>query len=286
MTEDQPDPNRNQLAAELRSLRQDADLSTTQLAAILGWSQSKVSKTELGRTAPAVVDVAAWATATNATPTQRRALLECAEQLAHQAVRWRRELSTGRRKLQETIQRLEENATVIRVFSPDVIVGLAQTRAYAAAMFRLGRDGPSDEAQDEIINARLARQAVLHDERKRFSLLMSETALWRQLVAPQDMREQLTHLQAVARNLSVSLGVIPFAGPERLHQYHGFAILGDPDADTESRVLVETVTRALTVRAADEVREYVSYFDALTTAAAYGDELQELIVRRLTQLPT
>lgn len=61
MTE--PPEERHRLAAALRGMRTDSALSTPQLAARLGWSQSKVSKTELGRSRPQPDDVDAWARA-------------------------------------------------------------------------------------------------------------------------------------------------------------------------------------------------------------------------------
>ncbi|MFJ8582059.1 helix-turn-helix domain-containing protein [Micromonospora sp. NPDC093277] len=58
--------DRATLAAQLRDLREEAGLSTTRLAATLGWSQSKVSKIENRHTKPSVSDVQAWTAATNA----------------------------------------------------------------------------------------------------------------------------------------------------------------------------------------------------------------------------
>lgn len=271
--------DRERLAGGLRALRLEAELSTTQLARLLGWSQSKVSKTELGRTTPAVSDVEVWCRATGAGPARQRELRPLAERLAHQSNRWRRELSTGRREMQRTVHRLEKAATVVRVFSPDVIVGLAQTRAYAEAMFAMGRDpyGPDARQWTEIVDARLARQAELANASKQFYFVMGETALRRQLIGSTAFDEQLSHLLTVAKRPNVEMSVIPFAGPERVHQYHGFAIIGDLDRDAESRVLVETVTRALTVGATEEVREYVDYFNALRAEAVTGPDLVDLV---------
>src|SRR2546423_756474 len=130
-----PTDDRQRLAAALRDLRQAAGLSTTQLAELLGWSQSKVSKTELGRTRPAPDDVVRWSHVTGASAAVRAELVRIASDAAEEATDWRRELAPGRRRKQEEIQQLEAAASVIRVFSPDVIVGLAQTPAYAEAIF-------------------------------------------------------------------------------------------------------------------------------------------------------
>lgn len=268
---------RRRVAEGLRALRADAALSTTELAKRLGWSQSKVSKTELGRTMPQPSDVDAWARATGATPGVRDQLLELAERSATEAIEWRRELAPGRRRKQDEIRRIEAAASVIRVFSPDVVVGLAQTARYAEAMFRLGRVvGPAEDLQ-QVVEARMARQTALDDQSKRFHLLMSETALRRRVVSRLEMGEQLARLMELLRQPHIDLAVIPFSADERVHQYHGFAVLGDPTLDEASIVLAETVTRGLTLRQPDEVLAYLDHFQALRGAAVAGDELQAFL---------
>lgn len=275
MTE--PAEERHHLAAALRGMRTDAGLSTTQLAARLGWSQSKVSKTELGRSRPHPDDVDAWARATGAEPAIHDEMVRIAGHAAMQATEWRRELAPGRRRKQEEIHRLEAAASIIRVFSPDAVVGVAQTRAYAKAMFRLGRRVGPPEDLDEAVNARLARQALLDDPGKRFELVMGETALRRRLLPPGAMQAQLDRLAELTAHPNVVLGVIPFRAEERVHQYHGFAILGDPEIDEEAIVLVETLTRAITVRAPGEVAEYVAHFNELRAATVECEQMKTLL---------
>ena len=72
--------SRRRMAEALRELRVSAGLSTTQLANLLGWSQSKVSKTERGVTLPPPPDVEAWANATGASG-ELRAQLVCRKQM-------------------------------------------------------------------------------------------------------------------------------------------------------------------------------------------------------------
>lgn len=270
----------------MRALRLNANLSTTQLAAQLGWSQSKVSKTELGRTLPEPDDVAAWAIATGADAETREELVGIADMAAVQLTEWRRELAPGRRRMQQEIERLEAAASVIRVFSPEVVVGLGQTRAYAAAMFRLGRRVGPPEDVDEVVQARLARQAALSEPHKRFELVMGEAALHRRLVSVPELRAQLEHLSQLSARENVALGVIPFDADERVHQYHGFAIIGDPDQDKEALVLAETLTRVVRIRTAAEVTEYVTHFAALRAAAVEGGELRTFLRGRIDELST
>ncbi|MGH3915533.1 MAG: helix-turn-helix domain-containing protein [Pseudonocardiaceae bacterium] len=270
MTEDE---DRRRAAGLLAGLRTDAGLSTTQLAGLLGWSQSKVSKTELGRTTPAPEDVDAWARATGASSTTREELRALAQRAATRLTAWRRELAPGRRRMQQDIQRFEAAASVVRVFSPDVVVGLAQTPAYTGAMLRLGRDVDLTEDAEKVVAARLARQAVLDEKHKKFLFVMGETVLWRRLISPEQMSNQIQQLRQLATRPNVDLAIIRFTSEEHTHQYHGFAVLGDPDADDEALVLAETVTRGLTVRSTDEVRQYIEHFNTLRTGAVDGIEL-------------
>ncbi|HEY2763936.1 MAG TPA: helix-turn-helix transcriptional regulator [Pseudonocardiaceae bacterium] len=273
--------DRQRIAATLRQLRTDAGMTTTELAGRLGWSQSKVSKTELGRTLPTPADVTAWAQATGASDDARRDLLMRAERAAAQATEWRRELAPGRRRKQEEIRRLEATASVIRVFAMDVIPGLAQTADYAETMFRLGRQIGPEENLDGVVAERLARQQVLTDTSKRFCLLMSETALRRRLVSSAAMGAQLARLIELSTQPHIDLAVIMFDAQERTHQYHSFAILGDPATDDDTLVLAETLTRGLAIRGPEEVHDYLEHFQTLREAAISDDalraQLQELL---------
>jgi uncharacterized protein DUF5753 len=243
----------------------------------LGWSQSKVSKTERGETLPSVADVELWARRTEADRAVLEELVELASGAGIRAIAWKRELAPGRRRKQDEIRRLEAQASVVRVFSADVVVGLAQTRPYAEAMFRLGRRIRQDEPVDEVVEARMARHSVLDDPDRRFEFLMTEAALRRRLVRPSDMREQVCHLIELSRRPNVELELITFDAVEEVHQYHGFSIIGDPVVDGEAVVLAETVTRALAIRDDEEIAQYVEHFTELRRGAVRGDGLRDFL---------
>lgn len=277
--------DRRQLAATLRAFREETGLSTTKFAKRLGWSQSKVSKSERGVTAPSPQDVAAWARACGADGATADDLAAIAERVAAHVTEWRRALAPGRRRVQHEIHRLESAASLIRVFAPAVIVGLAQTRPYAEAMFRLDRPPIPDDEVPELVDARMTRQDVLTDETTQFELCMGEAALRRRLLGVADWRVQLEKLIELSHQPHVAVGVIPFGAEERVHQYHGYAILGDPERDDESIVLAETVTRALTVRSGDEIAEYVAHFQALRSAALEAEPLRVFLREMVDGLP-
>lgn len=290
---DQPDsserqvdiPERDELAHGLRGLRADSALSTTELARRLtsrsgrNWSQSRVSRVELGKTLPTVNDVEHWARETKANPDLRRHLMDLADRAQVQLTEWKRELAPGRRRKQQEIAEHAANSSVIRIFGADVVPGLAQNRSYAAKMFLLGRADVTDDPDDldAVLDARMAQQSIL-DSGKRIELLMSEFALHRHLISGADQQDQINKLIKLSMKPKVHIGVIPFAADEKTHQYHGYAIYGDPAVDASAVVLAETLTRGLTIRAADEVGQYIEHFKRLDSTALHGDELRAFLL--------
>ncbi|RSN05995.1 hypothetical protein DMC63_37950 [Streptomyces sp. WAC 05977] len=271
-------PERHDLAVALRGLRNDAQLSTTVLATRLGWSQSRVSRIDRGVTLAAPDDVDQWARETGADPDTRRRLMVLAERAQVQLTEWKRELAPGRRRKQQEMAEHEANASVIRLFGADVVPGLAQTRPYGTRMFLLGRTDVTDEADelDSVLDARLARQAVL-DSDKRIELLMSEFALHRHLIPGPEQRDQINQLIKLSTKPNVHLGVIPFAADEVVHQYHGYAIYGVPDVDASAVVLAETLTRGLIIRAPDEINQYIEHYQRLDSTALHDDDLRTFL---------
>ncbi|HEY1968020.1 MAG TPA: helix-turn-helix transcriptional regulator [Pseudonocardia sp.] len=278
--------DRNDLASGLKALRLDAGRSTVQLAHELGWSQSKVSRVERGVTLAKPAEVDEWSRALHAPSKVRHHLVELAEQQGIELLEWKRAVAPGRRRRQEEIQEIESSARVIWEFSMDVVPGLIQTPPYAAAMFRLGRDtAVTDEEVADATQGRMNRQSVLDDRSKRFHLLFTETALRRSLLPAEAMQAQIARLIGTLGNPAVRLGMIPFSARERAHTYFAFAILGDPDAGGPALVLAETVTRRLTIRETDEVREYVAHYNRLAEGAVFGDELRALLREVSAQAP-
>ncbi|MGH3931102.1 MAG: helix-turn-helix domain-containing protein [Pseudonocardiaceae bacterium] len=275
---------RRRMAETLRGLRIDAGLSTTELAKRLGWSQSKVSKTERGITLPPPSDVEAWAVATAASAELRAQLSTLADRSTFEFIERRRVLAPGPRRVQQEIQRLEEAASVVRVFNHSVVVGLVQTRAYVEAVFRLGGSIPEERLEDAV-EARLARQATLADRSKQFELVMGEAALRRRLIRPAAMRIQLERLVEISQHPNIYLGVIRFDADERVHQHHGYSVIGDPDLDDAAIAGASTVTRTLRIRADDEIREYIEHFSALRAAATEGEPLRAFLHELIAELP-
>jgi transcriptional regulator with XRE-family HTH domain len=111
--------DRQRLGHVLRTLRRAAELSTTELAAALHWSQSKVSRVERGLTPARPHEVEAWAAAAGSTAPAD--LLALAARVTGEATERRRERAPGVVRTREELARLAEHASLVRGFGLDVV---------------------------------------------------------------------------------------------------------------------------------------------------------------------
>jgi len=250
-------------------------LSTTQLAGQLGWSQSKVSKIENGRTKPAIADVKAWLAAVGAPGNQRPELLDMAESIQVASIIWDRTLGGGRAAHQREIGRLRDQATEIRVFQNAVVPGLLQTAAYArsvlamADILQLG-----DTARAAA--ARIDRQAILYEQHRQFRFVLTESAL---RFRPGDLTTLVAQYDKVLSTCTlptVDLAILPTGAPSSTVHAHPFVIYRLPD-DT-AVVTIETYTRELTLTDQEEVSSYEHVYRSLQTDAIRGDEARRFLI--------
>jgi transcriptional regulator with XRE-family HTH domain len=264
---------RSLLASRLRALRVDAALSGEQLASRLGWSQSKVSKIETGKTRPSNGDVRAWAEATMADAPTLDELLELAERVHTEALSWRVSHSGGLAKRQLEVAEIEARATLVRSFQPAVVPGLLQTAEYARQVLTLAdlsgqRDVPA------AVAARLERQTALYDEAKQFQFVLTEAALWWRPGPVSLLLAQLDRVLSVMTLSNVDIRIIPLASEARAFYVNGFLLYETPE---EPLVIVETYTQELLLTGESDLDAYRSLHLRLRESAVAGGEAQVLI---------
>ncbi|MDH2424075.1 helix-turn-helix transcriptional regulator [Sphaerisporangium sp. TRM90804] len=264
------------LGARLRQLRENAQLSGKDLAALLGWQASKVSRIENARQSATEDDVVVWCQAVFAGPEVVDELLSRAIALLERQDSWRQRHKSGLAALQEDVRDLESRTKLFRVFEPGVVIGLLQTAEYARHIFtKVRRVYGADDDVDAAIQVRMRRQEILYDQARRFRFLLPEAVL-RYRLAPDDvMRGQLDRLLAVTTLPNVEFGVIPFTAQLPSALLNGFWIYND------SMVGVATRTKDLVLRDPEDVAFYASAFEDLCDVAVFGDQAREVIVRVL-----
>ncbi|MQY15873.1 hypothetical protein SRB5_60650 [Streptomyces sp. RB5] len=106
---------------------------------------------------------------------------------------------------------LERRAQVIGEYASQIIPGLLQTEAYARAQFRAGQPWASKGEVEELVVARMSRQAVftagtLMD----YSAVLDEATLRRGFGGPEVMRAQLDHLIDLTLTPRTTIQILPF----------------------------------------------------------------------------
>lgn len=272
--------DRATLAARLRKLREDAGLSTTRLAADLGWSQSKVSKIENRRTKPSVNDVRVWSAATGAPADVSAELMNVAESIQVASIIWDRTLTGGRAAHQSGIGRTLAEATRVQIFQHAAVPGLLQTAEYARSVLALADVfGVGDTARTAA--ARVERQTALYEKGRQFDFLISEAALRFRPVPYDALAAQYDKILSVATLPGVSVAILPIgARPTAVHA-HPFVIYTLPDSS--QFVTIETYTRELTLTDPEEISVYSRVYDSLLADSATGEQARQLLSSMRTE---
>jgi transcriptional regulator with XRE-family HTH domain len=261
------------VAESLRELREMAQMSTYQLAERLGWSQSKVTRMERGRTPPDPQDVAAWADATHAPAAVAESLVRLAEAQANQMRSWREVHGEGIAARQRQMHEIHESMTKLCEFRLGSVPGLLQTPAYATRNLELA-DITGRRNIPEAVAVRMNNQAILYDETRRFEYILTEGVLRFRMGGPEVMRAQAEKIISVMTLPNVSVSVIPFsAEPQALFQ-SGFVIYEIPDAPM---VLIEVLSVEQQLRSAWDLRVYRETFERLQSSAVTDDDAREMI---------
>lgn len=261
---------RQKLSDLLRRLRADAGLSGADAARRAGFSQSKLSKIENGLLLPSLADAEALCRGCHAASADHDKVLELVGALHTEVESARAILRRGAYRKQEQIGRVEAETIAMRAFAPSIVIGLLQTPAY---MRRVFGDGLSAEDAERAVEARISRQAVLHDRNRRFTFVVPEGAVKWRAGSPELMIEQLRRIAEVSELPNVRVGLIPWRTEAAVFPIHGFTVYDD------RMVIVGTWTATASMTDPRDIAEYVELFTALEEIAVFGDEARAELER-------
>ena len=262
----------------MRTLRRNAGLTGVELARLVGVSQSRISRIETGHLVPQPDEVDRLATALKLDADARAQLHEQARAARSSMRSWRLLHARGFAQHQTDIARIEQAATRIRIFQPNIVPGLLQTAEYARHAIELATTSEDIELG---VARRMARQSILYERGRTFEFLITEGALrWR--IVPTNVHVgQLNHLASLATLANVSVGVIPWYAQVAAHQSTMLCLFDDTSA------YVELLNGEVTTEDRNDVAQYAATFAALAQAAVTGeDAIAELhrIASELTRL--
>ncbi|MEU9023593.1 helix-turn-helix transcriptional regulator [Actinomadura sp. NPDC048394] len=248
------------VGAQLRRLREAAEISTEAAGYEIRGSHSKISRMELGRVGFKERDVADLLTLYGVDdPVRREALLELAEQ-ANRPGWWQRYADVVPGWFEPYLG-LEQGAVLIRVFEVQNVPDLLQTPRYARALIAARYPDASAEEVDRRVELRMRRRHVLdRPEPPKLWAVLDEAALRRVVGGPEVMREQLRHLVEVSRLPNVTVQVLPFASGGHAVESGPVTLLRFAEPELPDVVYLEQLTGALYP---DRPSDVIRYRDAL-----------------------
>lgn len=173
---------------------------------------------------------------------------------------------------------LEESASLIRAYEPQVIPGLLQTEDYIRAITAARFPDATEEETERRVALRLARQELLRRPAPpEYWVVMDETVLRRSIGGPDVMRGQLAHLIEAAGMPAVTVQVIPYAAGWHPALYGMFRLFRFPSQEMPDIVYSESLTGAYYMNKPTETTAYIEALDRMCAQAATPDETIALL---------
>lgn len=262
-------------------MREKSGLSPEEAAARLGWSRSKVSRIETGRTRASSTDVASACDLYGAGSSVRAGLVQLAKEVRQRGW-WTAyaDVFTG------SYIGLEDEAALICQWEVQLVPGLLQTEDYARTVITAGRLASCDvEDVHRRVMARMARRTLLNrPDAPELHAVLDEGVIRRPIGGSELMRDQLTALLIAARRPNVTIRVLPYrvgahAGLEGAFTVLSFAEEVDPDV-----AYVEGTAGDVYVESSDQVDRYKMAFVRIRDAALSPEASMKLIAEAKEQL--
>ena len=168
---------------------------------------------------------------------------------------------------------LEESASMIRAYQPQVVPGLLQTEGYVRAITAASFPSEGEEESERRVALRLARQDLLRRPAPpQYWVILEETVLRRPIGGPEVMRSQLECLIEAAARPHVTIQVLPFSAGWHPAMYGMFNLFRFPDDALPDVVYSESLTSATYLNKSEETAQYTEALDRMAAQAATPDQ--------------
>jgi hypothetical protein len=272
------------LGAQLRRLREGANISREDAGYHIRASGSKISRMELGRVSFKERDVGDLLEYYGVTdPGERDSLIQLTRE-ANATPWWQ--------KYQDVVPDwfgvyvgLEEAAQLIRVYEVQFVPGLLQTEEYARAVVAQGAPGIEPDEVERRVAVRMGRQQMLtRNNPPRLWAVVDEAALRRPMGGRDVLAAQIERLMDAIGEPNITLQVMPFR-----HGGHGaeggaFTIMRFPESDLPDMVYMEYLTGALYLDKPDEVERYAAVMERLSVAGTSPERTREILTAVLKEI--
>ncbi|MDG9719983.1 helix-turn-helix transcriptional regulator [Streptomyces sp. DH24] len=270
-----PTVRRRRLGQELRRLRELKGMTAEEVAERLLVSQSKISRLENGRRSISQRDVRDLC---GVYEVEDQRVVDSLMQMAKDSRQQGWWHAFGDIPYSVYIG-LETDAESLRVYEPQIITGLLQTRSYAEAIIRGGSPETSETEIEKRVQVRLRRQDRITAKKDplRLWVVLDEAALHRVVGDKLVMREQLEHVAEMSQLPHITVQVLPFAVGAHPGLNGQYSILEFADAADSSVVYMEGVTSDLYLEKAPDVQKYTVMYEHLRAQALNVEESRRRI---------
>ncbi|MFE6285805.1 helix-turn-helix domain-containing protein [Streptomyces sp. NPDC057877] len=270
-----PTVRRRRLGQELRRLREIKGMTAEEVAERLLVSQSKISRLENGRRSISQRDVRDLC---GVYEVEDHRIVDSLMQMAKDSRQQGWWHSFGDIPYSVYIG-LETDAASLRVYDPQVVPGLLQSRTYAESLITGALPEATPADIEKRVQVRLRRQERISaaENPLRLWAVIDEAAVRREVGNKQVMIEQLEYLLEMSQLPHVTVQLIPFAMGAHPGVSGQYAILEFPDAADSSVVYIEGVTSDLYLEKAQDVQKYSVMYEHLRAQALNVDQTREFI---------
>jgi transcriptional regulator with XRE-family HTH domain len=268
-----------ELGEALRRAMEQAELTGQEVARLLEWTPSGVSRLLSGKGGASQVRVSAFLAICRVTGAERDRLLEfCGKQ---STPGWLQQHGSRLPKQLVTLIDHENRAVTIDDFQAIVVPGLLQTGDYAHAVIGRVATVPGTEIDDRVA-LRLARQILFSREQPaRFTFYLHEFVLRLPVGNPMVMSEQLHHLLRMSVRPYLSLRVVPAAFGAHSGSAGSFSLM--EFAEFKPVVYLESETSCLFLEKPQDIAAYRHVLGALAEAALDEEQSRKLIASLATE---
>lgn len=270
---------RRWLAFELRHLRAEAGLSREDVERACAWEPTKLTAVEDAHQGVTPDDLDLLLPLYRV-PTDRWAAYGEAADNSRGLGWWQRYEERDLPRWHSLYVGLEQGASRLRAYEPQLVHGLLQTADYAAAVIRRGPSPRAEEQVARLVNLRATRQAALTQAVDPLELwvVLDEATLRRVVGSTATMAAQLTHVADLAEcRANVTIQVLPFTAGAHGSAAGAFTILGFSWAADAGVAYGEYRTGAIYCEELREVEEHSLTFQQLCALALPPDESARLL---------
>lgn len=273
-----PTVRRMVLGAQLRRLREAAEISRADAGYAIRASESKMSRIELGKVGFKERDVADLLTVYGVNDDAERDVFLTMVKESNQPGWWHRYGDVIPGWFNDYVG-LEESASRIQAFEHQFVPGLLQTEEYARAVITHGKPESANANDERRVGLRMKRQRTLaRPSAPRLWFVIDESILHRPIGGRAVLRDQIDHLLQVTKQPHISLQVLTYEHSTNPAE-GAFTLLRFAESELPTVAYVEHLCGALYLDRLDEIEKYSRALDRLAVDAETPENSRHFLAK-------